>query len=61
VGGYRRRGPVGGRRIFTGRIGRPLPDQLCRIGVEAEADLAATLFYERRQPISEWAQEVSRP
>jgi hypothetical protein len=38
----------------------PLPGQLSRIGVEAEADLAATLAYERRQPIGEQLQEISR-
>jgi len=61
VGGNRRRGPVGGRRTFAGRIGQPLPDQLFRVGVEAKADLTAALLYQRRQPISEWAQEISRP
>jgi hypothetical protein len=38
-----------------------LPAQLGRVGIEAEADLAAALLYERREPISEWAQEISRP
>jgi len=30
-----------------------LPEQLRRVGVEAEADLAAAPFDERRQPIGE--------
>jgi hypothetical protein len=47
--------------VFAGRIGSALPAQLGWVGVEAEADLTAALFYERRQPISEWAQEISRP
>jgi len=40
---------------------RPLPGELCRVGVEAEADLAAALFDERREPISEGTQRISRP
>jgi hypothetical protein len=61
VGNYGSRGPVGGRLLVAGRIGKALPAQPCRVGVEAEADLAAALLYERRQPISECAQEISRP
>jgi hypothetical protein len=34
---------------------------LRRVGVETETDLAAALFYERRQPIREQRQEISRP
>lgn len=40
-------GSRGGRNV------RPLPGELRRIGVEAEADLAAALFDERRKPIRE--------
>ena len=36
-------------------------EELRRIGVEAEADLAATLVNERREPIRELLQEISRP
>jgi hypothetical protein len=48
-----------GRKVA--RIDLPLPGQLRRVGVETEADLAAALLYERRQPIRKGAQEVSRP
>jgi hypothetical protein len=61
VRGYGDSGSVGGRRLVAGRIGETLPAQLRRVGVEAEADLAAALLYERRQPISERLQEISRP
>jgi hypothetical protein len=58
-------GDRGGRQLGggTGIAGRlPLPGQLGRIGVEAEADLAATLLDERREPIRERGQELlSRP
>jgi hypothetical protein len=42
------------------RLG-PRTDQLGRVGVEPEADLAAALFYERREPIRKRLQYVSRP
>jgi hypothetical protein len=35
--------------------------QLRRVGIEAEADLAAAPFDERREPISKRPQGVSRP
>jgi hypothetical protein len=38
---------------------RPRPGQLGRVGVEAEADLAAALIDERREPIGETDQEIS--
>jgi hypothetical protein len=60
VGDDRGRGQLGGQRPGAGGR-RPLAGQLGRVGVEAEADLAATLVYERRQPIGEQRQEVSRP
>jgi len=56
----RRGGQLGDRRLGVGRR-RPLPGQPGRIGVEAEADLAAALVYERREPIRERRQEISRP
>jgi hypothetical protein len=40
---------------------RPLPGQLGRVGVEAEADLTAALSNQRRQPIRKRRQEISRP
>lgn len=46
---------LGGRGLGVARL-RPLPGQLGRVGVEAEADLAAALFDERRKPISERGQ-----
>jgi len=49
---------LGGRR-FGVACRRPLPGQLGRVGVEAEADLAAALLNERRQPISKSAQRES--
>jgi hypothetical protein len=36
----------------------PVPGQLGRVGVEAEADLAAAFLYERRKPIREMGQLV---
>jgi hypothetical protein len=60
VGDDRGRGQLGGQRSGTGGR-RPLPGQLGRIGVEAKADLAAALVYERRQPIRKSRQEISRP
>jgi hypothetical protein len=48
---------LGGRRLVVARL-RPLPGQLGRVGVEAEADLAAALFDERREPISERRQRL---
>jgi hypothetical protein len=51
---------LSGRRLGIARR-RPLSGQLGRIGVEAEADLAATLFDERRKPIGKASQRISRP
>jgi hypothetical protein len=51
---------LGGRRLRIARL-RPRPGQLGGVGVEAEADLAAALLYERREPISEGTQRISRP
>jgi len=51
---------LGGRRLRIARP-RPRPGQLGGVGVEAEADLAAALLYERREPISEGTQRISRP
>jgi hypothetical protein len=45
-----------GRRAILLARRRPLPGQLGRVGVEAEADLAAALSYKRRQPIGEEGQ-----
>jgi len=54
-----------GRQLRRRRLGfgrrRPLPGQLGRVGVEAEADLAAALFDERREPIGKASQRISRP
>jgi hypothetical protein len=52
-------GPLGGAGVRGARLG-PRADELRRIGVEAEADLAATLVNERREPIRELLQRVSR-
>jgi hypothetical protein len=60
VGYHRGGGQLGGQRAGTGGH-RPLPGQLGRVRVETEADLTAALFYERRQPIREQRQEISRP
>jgi hypothetical protein len=52
VGGYRRSGPPGG--VGRGGVGpAPAPGELGRIGVETQADLAAALLDERRQPVRE--------
>jgi hypothetical protein len=51
---------LGGRRFGIARL-RPLPSQLGRVGVEAEADLAPALFDERRKPIGKASQRISRP
>jgi len=56
----RDRRQLGRGRVGFGR-GRPLPGQLGRVGVEAEADLAAALLDERRQPIGKASQRISRP
>jgi hypothetical protein len=61
VRGNRRSRPLGDRRVVAGRIGKGLPAQLRRVGVEAEADLATALLDKRRQPIGERAQIISRP
>jgi hypothetical protein len=58
--GDRDRRQLGRRRLGIGRA-RPLPGQLRRVGVEAEADLAAALLYERREPIGKASQRISRP
>ncbi len=44
-----------GRRLA---VTRPVPAQLGRVGVEAEADLTAALFDERRESIREIGQLV---
>jgi hypothetical protein len=53
------------RQLSRRRLGfagaRPLPGQLGRVGVEAEADLAAALLDERREPIGKASQRISRP
>jgi hypothetical protein len=58
-------GDRGSRQLGRRRLGiacrLPLPGQFGRVGVEAEADLAATLFDERRQPIGKASQRISRP
>jgi hypothetical protein len=56
-----RRGGSLGSRDATGVSRLPLPGQLGRVGVEAEADLAAALGYQRREPIGKGLQKVSRP
>jgi hypothetical protein len=58
--GDRDRRQLGRRRLGIARA-RPLPGQLGRVGVEAEADLAAALLDERRQPIGKASQRISRP
>jgi hypothetical protein len=59
------RGDRGGRQLSGGRFSvarrRPVPGQLGRVGVEAETDLAAALFDERREPIGKASQRISRP
>jgi hypothetical protein len=60
VGDHRSSGKLGRQRPGAGRR-LPLPGQPGRIGVEAEADLAAALVYERRKPIGEQRQGISRP
>jgi hypothetical protein len=60
VGDDRRGGQLGGRRRGAARR-CPRPVELGGVGVETEADLAAALVYERRQPIRELRQEISRP
>jgi hypothetical protein len=57
VGGDGGRGGIGGVAGLRGGT-RPRSDQVGGIGVEAEADLAAALFYERRKPIREGLQEA---
>jgi len=58
-------GDRGGCRLGGGCLGvaraRPGPGQFRRVGVEAEADLAAALLYERREPIGKASQRISRP
>jgi hypothetical protein len=48
-------GQLGRRRLG---VARPVPPQLGRVGVEAEADLTAALFDERRKSIREIGQLV---
>jgi hypothetical protein len=53
-----------GARTSRGIRGNQLhrrPGQFGRVGVETEADLAAALIYERRQPIGKGGQRISRP
>jgi hypothetical protein len=47
---------LGGRRLG---ISHPVPGQLGRVGVEAETDLTAALFDERRESIREIGQGLS--
>jgi hypothetical protein len=58
-------GDRNGREIRGGLLGtarrRRRPNQFGRVGVEAEADLAAALFDERREPIGKASQRISRP
>jgi hypothetical protein len=51
---------LGGGSAWLVRLG-PRAGKLRRIGVEAEADLAAALVDERREPIGELLQGISRP
>jgi len=54
----------GGRLLGGGNVRsdrQPRPGQMGGVGVEAEADLAAALFDERRQPIRKARQGISRP
>jgi len=60
VVGDRGGGQLCGRRLGVARP-LPLPGQLGRVGVEAETDLAAALFNERREPIGKASQRISRP
>ena len=53
-------GQLGGRRLGSPGS-RPVPGQLGRVGVEAEADLAAALFDERREPIRERSSAATQP
>lgn len=53
--GDRGGGQLGGRRVW---IAGPVPGQPGRVGVEAEADLTAALFDERRESIREIGQLV---
>jgi hypothetical protein len=57
VGGDGGRGTFGRGASVPGDL-RPVPGQLGRVGVEAEADLAAALIDERRQPIGELGQRA---
>jgi hypothetical protein len=50
-------GELGGAARPAGLL--PVARQLGRVGVEAEADLAAALGDERREPIREMGQELS--
>jgi hypothetical protein len=58
-------GDGGGRQLRRRSPGivrlRPRRDQLGRVGVEAEADLTAALFDERRKPIREGGQGLLSP
>lgn len=53
-------GDRGGCQLGRWRLGvtGPVPAQLRRVGVEAEADLTAALIDERRKPIRETDQRV---
>jgi hypothetical protein len=55
VGGDRGGCQLGGDRL---RVARPVPTQLGRVGIEAEADLTAALFDERRESIRKLGQLV---
>jgi len=58
--GDRGGGELSGRRLGVPRL-RPRVGKLGRIGVEAETDLAAALFDERRKPVGKASQRISRP
>jgi hypothetical protein len=59
VSGDGARGDFGRRALDRGP--EILPGQLRRVGVETEADLAAALFDERRQPVRKRSPRLSRP
>jgi len=58
-------GDRAGRQLGRRRLGiarrRPRGGQVSRVGIEAEADLAAALLDERREPIGKASQRISRP
>ncbi|HMI80646.1 MAG TPA: hypothetical protein VK480_02545, partial [Solirubrobacterales bacterium] len=62
VVGDRSGSQLSGRRLGVARL-RPRPGEFRGVGVEAEADLTAALFDERREPIGEAGRQgaLSRP